>query len=349
MDSSKEGKSDHGSGRGSAVESPVTVAVIGAGNWGRNHVRVLANMPEVRLKLVCDLSEERLRAIDSSYPEVVSTADYREALDDPEIRAVVVASSANSHYDLAREFIDSGRDVLVEKPMCLDSRSADDLVNRAEAGGRVLMVGHILVYHPAIRYLRKLVEAEELGEIYYIYSQRVNLGIIRRDENALWSFGPHDISVLSYLLDSTPADVSAVGASYLQSDIEDIVFLNMRFPAGQLAHCQLSWLDPYKVRRMTLVGSRKMVVFDDTEAMEKVKIYDKGVTRAEYRSYGESLSLRFGDIHIPRIVMSEPLTVELDHFIDCVRSRNRPLTDGESGLEVVRVLEAAQKSLSNGR
>ncbi|MFC2075739.1 Gfo/Idh/MocA family protein [candidate division KSB1 bacterium] len=327
------------------TDSNVTVAVVGAGNWGKNHVRVLANMPGVRLKMVCDVSPERIRLVNDSFPEVETVSDHRRVLDDPDVRAVVVASSVATHYDLARDFINSGRDVLVEKPMALDSRSADDLVNVAEAAGRVLMVGHILVFHPAVGYLKKLVEGRELGDIFYIYSQRVNLGVIRRDENAMWSLGPHDISVINYLLDSMPVDISASGASYLQAGIEDIVFLNMRYPGGQMAHSQLSWLDPYKVRRMILVGSRKMVVFEDTEPTEKIKIYDKGAENTDYRSYGESLALRFGDIYIPRILMKEPLTLELEHFIESVRSGDRPITDGASGLAVVRILEEAQAFL----
>ena len=208
------------------------------------------------------------------------------------------------------------------------------------------MVGHLLEYHPAVAMLRTLVQAGELGDIYYLYSQRVNLGIVRRDENALWSLAPHDISVILHLLDQEPDAVSARGECYLQPGIEDVVFANLHFADGKMAQLQLSWLDPHRIRRLTVVGSRKMAVFDDVESAEKVRIYDKAAERPEYDSYGESINLRFGDVVIPRLEMREPLKLECEHFSACVREGKTPLSDGRDGLRVVRVLEAAQASLS---
>ena len=211
------------------------------------------------------------------------------------------------------------------------------------------MVGHLLLYHPAVRYLKGMVERGELGDLFYIYSQRVNLGKVRRDENALWSFAPHDLSVILHLLGQEPIDVVARGSAFLQGSVEDVVFVDLRFPDGKLAHVHVSWLDPHKLRKFTVVGSRKMVVFDDMEASEKVKIYDKGVDRAgEVVSYGDALTVRSGDILIPKISLQEPLRLECQHFVECVREHKAPLTDGTSGLQVVRVLAAAQASLEQG-
>ena len=207
------------------------------------------------------------------------------------------------------------------------------------------MVGHLMEYHPAVEKLKTLIQAGEFGQIYYFYAQRVNLGKIRHDENALWSLAPHDFSVAMYLLDSEPENVSARGAAYLQEGIDDVVFVNLQFPHAVMAHIQLSWLDPHKIRRTTLVGSQKMAVFDDMETMEMLKIYDKGVTNnTDYSSYGEALSLRFGDVTLPYVKMVEPLKLECQHFLDCIIHHRRPRSDGRDGLRVVRVLQAAQES-----
>jgi predicted dehydrogenase len=215
----------------------------------------------------------------------------------------------------------------------------------AERRGRVLMVGHLLLYHPVVDRLKEMVKSKELGDIYYIYTQRVNLGVIRQDENALLSFAPHDLSVILHLLEEEPIQVSAHGESYIQNSIEDVVFVSIRFSGGKMANIHLSWLDPHKLRRITIVGSKKMVVFDDMESSEKLKVYDKGVKNLSYNTYGEYLSLRFGDITIPSIKMVEPLRKEAEHFIQCIETRKEPKTGGRDGLRVVRVLSAAQQSL----
>jgi predicted dehydrogenase len=325
--------------------SMIGIAVVGAGAWGKNHIRVFSEIPNVQLKYVCDSDPSRLTKIQKSYPQSKMVEGINPILQDPEVKGVVIASSAISHFTLAKEALLGGKDVLVEKPLALNVRDAEELVRIAEEKGHILMVGHLLIYHPVFDRLKEMITSEELGRIHYIYTQRVNLGIIRQDENALWSFAPHDLSVLLGLLNEKPIVVSAHGESYIQKNIEDVVFVSLHFSDGKMANIHLSWLDPHKVRKITIVGSKKMVVFDDMEASEKLKIYDKGVGSLSYDSYGEYLSLRFGDITIPNIRMGEPLRVEADHFIQCVQSRSQPKTGGRDGLEVVKVLVAAQESL----
>jgi predicted dehydrogenase len=266
-------------------------------------------------------------------------------LKDPEVKGIVIASSAVSHASLAKEALRADRDVLVEKPMALDPGDAEEMLELAERRKRILMVGHLLIYHAVVDRLKEMIASGSLGSIHYIYTQRVNLGIIRQDENALWSFAPHDLSVILYLLDEEPTVVSAHGESYIQKGIEDVVFVSLRFRDGKMANIQLSWLDPHKLRKVTIVGSKKMVVFDDMEASEKLKIYDKGVGSPSYSTYGEYLTLRFGDITIPNIKMKEPLRAEAEHFVQCIVSRKRPKTGAEDGLKVVNILVAAQQSL----
>jgi predicted dehydrogenase len=283
------------------------------------------------------------------FPGVRTAESFEVLLEDEAVRAVVIATPAVTHAELARRALDAGRHVFVEKPMALAAKEARDLCERAEARGLVLMVGHLLVYHPGVERLRQLVESGELGPIHYLYSQRVNLGKIRADENALWSFAPHDLSVMLHVLPSRPVDVAARGQAYLREGVEDVVFLNLRFENGVMGNVQLSWLDPHKLRKFTVVGRRKMAVFDDVEASEKLKIYDKGAeVPGDYAGYGDYIGLRFGDIVIPRLPSTEPLRLECQEFLRCVEEGATPVTDGRSGLEVVRILEAAQHSLENG-
>jgi len=323
----------------------INVAVVGAGAWGKNHVRVFSEIPNVRLKYVCDQDPSKLLSLQGSYPQTKMVEDLRPILQDPEVRGVVVASSAVSHFPLAKEVLMADKDVLVEKPMALNTKDAEEMLRIMETKRRILMVGHLLIYHPVVDRLREMVTSGELGKIYYIYTQRVNLGVIRQDENALLSFAPHDLSVILYLLEEEPVAVTAHGESYIQKGIEDVAFLSLRFSDGKMANIHLSWLDPHKLRRITIVGSKKMVVFDDMEASEKLKVYDKGVKNLSYDTYGEYLSLRFGDITIPSIRMAEPLRVEAEHFIESIQSRNKPKTGGPDGLKVVKILMAAQESL----
>jgi len=323
----------------------IGIAVVGAGAWGKNHIRVFSEIPNVRLKYICDRDQSKLSQIEKSYPQSKLVESLDPVLRDPEVKGVVVASSALSHYSLTKEILMAGKDVLVEKPMALNLNDAQEMIEVAEKERRILMVGHLLIYHPVVDRLRKMITSGELGKVHYIYTQRVNLGTIRQDENALWSFAPHDLSVILHLLEEEPVAVSAHGESYIQRGIEDVVFVNLHFSDGKMANIHLSWLDPHKLRRITLVGSKKMVVFDDMETLEKLKIYDKGVGSPSYDTYGEYLSLRFGDITIPNVRMLEPLRAETEHFVQCIESRKEPKTGGRDGLRVVSILIAAQRSL----
>jgi predicted dehydrogenase len=329
--------------------NPVTVAVVGTGDWGANLVRNFGTLPQARLAMLCDSDAQRLERFAASYPDARRVREPQQVAADPEVQGVVVAASAVNHYSLAKLFLEAGKDVYVEKPLTLEVAHAEELVALSRRTNRLLMVGHLLLFHPGVRYLKQLVQSGELGDLYYIYSQRVNLGKVRRDENALWSFAPHDLSVMLHLLEAEPEDVAARGSAFLQGNVEDVVFVSLRFPGGRMAHVHVSWLDPHKLRKFTVVGSKKMAVFDDMEASEKIRIYDRRVEKAgQIVPYSEALTVRTGDILIPNVALQEPLRLECQHFVECVRERKQPLTDGEDGLRVVRVLAAAQRSLEQG-
>jgi predicted dehydrogenase len=321
--------------------------VIGAGAWGKNHVRTIASLAEVELAAICDMNPAVREKLARQYPATFVTDSVDEVL--RRCDAVIVATPARTHVDVASRAVEAGLPTLVEKPFALTVRDAERLADLAERRSVPLLVGHLLEYHPVIERLKAMIQEETLGEIYYLYAQRVNLGQVRPDENALWSFGPHDVSVALFLLGEAPVTVSAQGHSYLQKGIEDIVFLHLTFRSGVMAHVQMSWLDPHKERRLTVVGSRQMAVFDDMASREKLRIYDKGIDRPpEYRSYGESLTIREGDIFIPRVANTEPLTAQLLHFVRAARKEVLPRADARDGVRTVRVLEAATRSLAQG-
>lgn len=330
-----------------AQDAPVTIGVVGMNYWGPNLARNFDRLPGARLAWVCDLDEAVLDRHRPAYAGARFTTDLGEMLADPDLQAVVVATPVPTHAPLARRVLDAGKDCFVEKPLALTAADADDLVQAADAGGRVLMVDHLLVYHPAVQAMKDLVDAGTLGRVFYVYGNRLNLGIVRQEENALWSLGPHDISVMLHLVGEQPSEVSATGESYLQPGVEDVVFARIRFPSGIIGHLHLSWLDPHKMRKMTVIGSDKMVVFDDMETERKVTVYDKGpVPRTE--TYGEYIQVRSGDIHIPRIPATEPLRLVCERFVQAVRDRQPTPSDGPAGAEVVAVLEAMTTSLREG-
>jgi predicted dehydrogenase len=323
------------------------VGVVGAGAWGRNHVRTVAGLAEAELAAVCDPDAKVRERVARQYPAALVTGELGALLG--AVDAVIVASPAATHASIARQVVEAGKPVLVEKPFALNTDDAVSVARLAAERKVPVLAGHLLVYHPAVDRLRELVQTGELGKVFYLYGLRVNLGQVRKDENALWSFGPHDVSVALYLLGEQPVRVAAHGKSYLQPAIEDVVFLTMEFGSGVLAHVQLSWLDPHKERKLTVVGAKKMVVFDDMEPREKLRIYDKGVDRPpEYGSFGESLAIREGDIFIPRIPTVEPLAAELAHFVRAAQGREAPRASADDGVRVVRVLEAASRSLARG-
>lgn len=323
------------------------VGVVGAGTWGRNHVRTVAGLADAELAGVCDVDPKTREKLARQYPGALITGDLGALLET--VDAVVIAAPASVHAEVALRCVDAGKACLVEKPFALSVADAERVAKRAAERRVPLLVGHLLLFHPAVERLRAMTDAGDLGRILYLYGMRVNLGQVRADENALWSFGPHDVSVALYLLGEQPVQVAAQGHGYLQPGVEDVVFLTMRFKSGVLAHIHLSWLDPYKERRLTVVGEKKMAVFDDMETREKLRIFDKGVERPpEYRSYGESLTIREGDIYIPRIPNVEPLAAELAHFVRVARGSEAPRATADDGVRVVRVLEAATKSLAAG-
>lgn len=323
----------------------IRVGIIGLGAWGWNVGRCFYELPDCDLVACCDLGEARRGMAEKHWPGVKTFATADEMLMKSEIDAAVVSTPAVTHYPLVRKALLADLDVFVEKPFTLRVKHAEELASLSEVRSRILMVGHLLEYHPVVEELRNLIRSGELGDIYYIYTQRVNLGRIRGDENALWSFAPHDISQILYMLGMEPVDVSARGQSFIQHEIEDVVFLSLFFENRIMAHIHISWLDPHKTRTTTIVGSKKMAVFNDTAATEKLRIYDSRAMPQQAQSYGEAIQVRFGEIRIPRVSTAEPLKIECQHFLDCVANRMTPRSNAMDGLRVVRILEAAQESL----
>jgi predicted dehydrogenase len=327
----------------------VRFGVIGYGYWGPQLVRNLDRLTMGEVAYIVDFSPERQEVARLEFPSSSVTSDLEEVLRS-DVDAVVVATPIRTHYELARTALERGKDVFVEKPLAASSVQAEELVALARRLGRVLMVGHTFMYNPAVEELRRLVHDGALGSLYYIDAVRVNLGLFQRDINVMWDLAPHDLSILSYILDMHPTAVSAHGGAYVRQNIHDVIYLTLRYPTGLLAHIQVSWLNPSKVRRFTVVGDQRMVVYDDVEATEKIRIFNRGVDAPSHTStFGEfQLSYRYGDIVSPHILWSEPLQLECRHFAECIMERTTPRSDGRSGLQIVRILEAADRSLANG-
>jgi predicted dehydrogenase len=320
------------------------IGVVGLGYWGPNLARNFDRLPGAELRWICDQSQEARERWAPSFPDARTSGDLDELLADPELDAVVVATHVPSHAALAVRALGAGKHCFVEKPLAQSVAEADQVLAAAREAKRVLMVGHLLEYHPGVEKLKEIAESGDLGDIHYLYSNRLNLGKLRPDENALWSLGAHDVSVLLHLAGGEePSECEARGESYMQPGIEDVVFCYLRFPSGLAAHLHLSWLDPHKERRFTVVGSKRMATFDDMEIERKVTVYDKGFDQ-KFESYGEYVT-RSGDIWSPHISNEEPLRIECRHFIERIADGGVPRSDGESGLRVVRVLEALQRSL----
>ncbi|MGH2353223.1 MAG: Gfo/Idh/MocA family protein, partial [Chloroflexota bacterium] len=349
--------------------SLVRAGVVGAGYWGPNLIRNLAELPGAPLVAVCDTQPERLAYVRARYPGVRLFDSLDQMLAEPDLNAVVIATPAETHARLAEQALEAGKHVFVEKPLATSSAAGGELAALAEARDLVLMVGHTFLHNDAVRWVKAKIDAGDLGDVLYLYSRRLNLGQVRQDINVVWNLAPHDVSIMLYLLAERPVRVACAGHCFLQPGVEDVAFLTLEFgssPNGgharRAAHIHVSWLDPNKVREVVVVGTRKMVVYDDVDADHMIQVYDKGIDRIvaeaeeaddpfrrQVESYGEfKLLLRTGDLTVPKIRFTEPLRNELAHFVECVETGRQPLTDAVNGLEVVRVLEAADESLRAG-
>jgi predicted dehydrogenase len=337
----------------------VNIALVGLGYWGPNLARNFAQVRNGRLHTLCDAREDQLKRLGAQYPGTKTTTSFDSVLADPDVTAVVLATPPKTHHPLGLKALAAGKHLFVEKPLANSSAECEDLINAAKAAQRTLMVDHVFVYSSPVRRVRELIAEGELGDILYVYSQRLNAGQVRQDANALWNFAPHDLSILTHWLGTVPENVVARGYSFVQEGIDDVVFMTLDYPGGIGANVHISWLDPLKIRRMTVVGSEKMLVYDDVSADEKITIYDKAVKKTRpgdpdprlislpsYETFDEfQVRLRLGDVLIPRLDFVEPLKLVTQHFVDCILSGETPETDGVAGLQVVRTLEAAQRSL----
>lgn len=331
----------------------LNIAQIGCGKWGPNLLRNFYRLENTCIKYVAEKSLSRRQYIQSNYKDIEVIENYEVILNDKSIDAVLIATHAAHHYEAAKAVLEADKHCFVEKPLAMRTCEAEELVALSEKNGKVLMVGHTFLYNSAVNKLKELIDSSTLGEIYYIYSQRLNLGHIRTDINAMWNFAPHDVSICLFLLNDKPQWVSAIGASYIQTSIEDVIFLTMGFKNGVIVNIHISWLDPNKVRKMTVVGSRKMVVYDDVSD-SKIQIFDKRIDKMDnskfienYDDFGKfQLIHRAGDLLIPKIDFVEPLSVEAKHFVECILHNKKPISDGQNGLMVTKILEAGMRSLS---
>lgn len=322
------------------------IGVIGCGYWGPNLIRNFKNTPECEMVIACDMQEDRLKRVQKLYPGVETTNKHEDLLD-ADLDAVAIATPVWTHYPLAKTFLEAGKHVFVEKPLTHSAEECEDLIHIAKERGLTLMVGHTFEYTAAVNKIKEIVTSGELGDILYVNSTRVNLGLFQQDINVIWDLAPHDISIITYVLDKEPTSVNASGISHYKEGIEDVAMTTLNFDNNTIAFIRNSWIDPNKVRSMIFVGSKKMLVYDDTSPNEKIKIYDKGVEQPSYYdTFGEfQFSYRYGDIYIPRIEEHEALSHECGHFIQCIQKKETPRSDGLSGLKVIRIIEAANRSL----
>lgn len=332
------------------MEELFNIAVVGYGYWGPNLIRNFRSLPECRVKLICDLNQERLAHMEQVYPEIETTRDFEHLLDDAEIDAVAIATPVHLHFELARKSLLAGKHTFIEKPMASSVDQCWQLNELAAKQKLVLMVGHTYIYSSPVRKIKEIVESGEIGEMLYISSRRLNLGLFQKDINVAWDLAPHDISIILYVMGYPPTSVNCQGKSHVAPWIEDVTNMSLNFANGGFATIHSSWLDPNKVRDMKFVGSKKMIVYNDTESLEKIKIYDKRVeTPPHYDTFADfHYAYHYGDMLSPYIKQVEPLKVQCQHFIDCIRTGIKPETSGLEGLRVVQILEAASESLKKG-
>ena len=333
----------------------ITVGVIGCGYWGPNLVRNFVESEAARLRWICDTDESRLREVGRRYPSARAARDYRQLLADPELDAVVIATPVATHYPFAKEALAAGKHVLVEKPFTTRAREAEELIELAGRRGRTLMLDHTFVYTGAVRKIKEILDGGEFGDLLYFDSVRINLGLFQRDINVVWDLAPHDLAIMDYLVGRSPVALTATGSCHVEQGIENIAYVMLRFADSFIAHFHFNWLSPVKIRRTLIAGSRKMIVYDDIEPTEKVRVYDKGVTANRIESgldkeaaYRTLVSYRTGDVWVPKLDMTEALAHVRTEFLASIRESRPPLTDGAAGLRVVRLLEAAQESINHG-
>lgn len=331
----------------------INVAIIGCGYWGPNYVRIFNELEGAKVKYCCDLEENNLLKVKKLYHNLALIKDYKAIAKDGSIDAVIITTPLKTHYEIAKLFLERGKHVLVEKPFTSDSVQAEELMKIAKKKALVLMIGHVYEYNPAVQKLREMIYRKELGSLYYCSAERVGLGPIRKQANALWDLATHDISIALYLLGEYPQKVTAVGEYYLQENIKDLVFISLTFPSRVIYNIYASWIAPEKIRKTTVVGSKGMVVFNDVDKSESLKIYerkfDKNLLDSTPEYSDHQLIVSIGDIRIPKIEQTEPLKSQARHFLHCIQEKKKPLSDAEDGLRVVKVLEAAEKSLKNKR
>jgi predicted dehydrogenase len=325
----------------------LNVGVVGCGYWGPNLVRNFRQSPECNLKVLCDASESRLNHMRRLYPDLGTTTKFDDLLNDSEIDAVVIATPVRFHYTMAKAALSAGKHVFIEKPMARTEAEAAELISMAEQQGLILMIGHTFLFSPAVRRMKEIISAGDIGEVQYIAARRLNLGLFQKDINVAWDLAPHDISILLHLLDELPQSVSCQGSSHVTKGIEDVTMMHLNFRKNRCAFIHNSWLDPKKVRQMTVVGSQRMIVYDDTEPLEKLKIYDARVeVPPHYDTFAEfTYSYHYGDSYVPYVKQDEPLKLECQHFLECIAEGKTPITNGRLGMEVVRILEASSESL----
>ena len=333
------------------MSKTLTVGVVGCGYWGPNLIRNFRSLPDCRLKTMCDLNKDRLKHLKSLYPEVEQSSDFDAVVKDPEIDAIAIATAVRFHFKMAKECLLAGKHTFIEKPMASTSEECEELIELAAKKGLTLMIGHTFLYSPAVRKVKDVIAKGEIGELRYISSRRLNLGLFQKDINVAWDLAPHDISIVLYILEDAPVTVNCQGHAHMaRGGVEDVTTMCLSFKKGKFVTIQNSWLDPRKVREMTFVGTRRMIVYDDVEPLEKIKIYDARVeVPPHYDTFAEfQYAYHYGDIHVPYIKQEEPLKTECQHFLDCIRSGAVPISSGNQGLQLVRILEAASTSLSKG-
>lgn len=332
------------------MKNSLRIGVVGCGYWGPNLIRNFRSLPDCSLTSICDASASRLKHMSSLHPGVNTYESFDAMLAADNTDAVAVATPVHAHFALARRCLEAGKHVFIEKPMASSSKECEALVAAAKQRGLTLMIGHTFLYSPAIRMIKEIIDAGQIGAIRYISSRRLNLGLFQKDINVVWDLAPHDISIILYLMQECPSGVNCQGVANVTKGIEDVCNLSLSFPSGRFACIQSSWLDPRKVRDMTIVGTQKMIVYDDLEPLQKIRIYDHRVERPpHYDTFGEfQYSYHYGDMLAPYIRQEEPLKVECQHFVDCIRKGQEPLTSGIQGLQLVRILEASTESLKRG-